>query len=754
MKKSTIVTIILSLLTGLALMAAIALQNYFVIHRFNENVQHTEKTVRFLITAYGQGLGRVEEHAHDRENLIRAFLNALKTEIANIGVLNSQLFLEPQKKNKSALNNSFATREAELPETLIRILTEELKISDEDYRLTCLLPEAELFAQSWRSVLLFIGVSLLLFVAIITIMSFFGASLLLAPILPEKHRFTPKNLIFSPLKLIKAVSAIKNYQQMLEKQVRNRTAELEEKNHILTVARQESEAASQAKSRFLATMSHEIRTPMNAILCMADIALDCRPEPVIKDYLETILGAGRHLLAVLNDILDISKIEAGKFTLDKDDFSLPELVRSTIKTMEFSARSKGLQLIYTLEPELPSFVNGDPVRLRQILVNLLSNSIKFTDSGRISMEVCSGKNDDNNIDYIQLFFTVSDTGAGFSSELADKLFESFEQGESFITRKYGGTGLGLSICKKLVELMNGEISAESTPGQGSVFRFNIRVRLPEKAVCENTDHHSKNKSRKKLDILLVEDEALNIKVAKLYLEKMGHHCDVATKAEIAFQLLTGKKYDIILMDVEMPEMNGIEATRLLRTGKRPMIDPETPVISMTAHATTDIREACFAAGADAYLTKPISYEALFNALEEFGSGVVKHKKNCIIPTVCEKKTGYCLAPEAEVLKRVAIDARTYHNLLNVFYNDGQQKIKLLQKAATDNNREVIRTTAHSLKSSSWLIGADRLREIAIELEGICAADKNSTEINPLLHNFIAEMQGIIKQIASLNINAA
>jgi CheY-like chemotaxis protein len=208
------------------------------------------------------------------------------------------------------------------------------------------------------------------------------------------------------------------------------------------------------------------------------------------------------------------------------------------------------------------------------------------------------------------------------------------------------------------------------------------------------------------------------------------------------------------MDVEMPEMNGIEATRLLRTGKRPMIDPETPVISMTAHATTDIREACFAAGADAYLTKPISYEALFNALEEFGSGVVKHKKNCIIPTVCEKKTGYCLAPEAEVLKRVAIDARTYHNLLNVFYNDGQQKIKLLQKAATDNNREVIRTTAHSLKSSSWLIGADRLREIAIELEGICAADKNSTEINPLLHNFIAEMQGIIKQIASLNINAA
>ncbi len=387
---------------------------------------------------------------------------------------------------------------------------------------------------------------------------------------------------------------------------------LQYKNEIIEAEKEKAEASEKAKHQFLANMSHEIRTPMNAIKGMTDILIRRNPKEDQKEYLEGIKQSSDSLLVIINDILDISKIEAGKVELENEPFSVNDLVDNVHTIMQFKAEEKGLELKKYIPAE-QLYVNGDAIRLRQILINLIGNAIKFTEKGLVTTTIKSDKVDD----MLNLHFTVSDTGIGIDEDHADKIFRSFEQAYSDTSRKFGGTGLGLSISKKLVELHNGKIWVDSEKAKGSRFHFTIAYKMAAEKV-ESTHVETTNnniiETLKGINILLVEDNQFNAVVAQEELEDAieGVTVELAENGAIAVEKLRSSHFDIILMDVQMPVMNGYEATKAIRVLNNEKAG--IPIIAMTANVLKEEVDLCQQAGMNDFIGKPFDTSELIQKI--------------------------------------------------------------------------------------------------------------------------------------------
>jgi len=398
------------------------------------------------------------------------------------------------------------------------------------------------------------------------------------------------------------------------------------KNHIelkrsreeLIEAKHAAEDALKYKSEFLANMSHEIRTPINGIIGMSEFLANTNLEEKQEEYLRIIRSSANSLLNLINDILDFSKFEAGKIELEKLHFDLYEHIEDTVKSMQFKAKEKNLDFRSSISRDVPKYVEGDPTRLRQILLNLISNALKFTEKGSIIINVYP---EDVNDSATLIKFEITDTGIGIGAEGVDRLFKSFSQVDASTTRQYGGTGLGLVISKSLAELMGGKIGVISQPAKGSTFWFTALFKISKaeniEKIAQVVFNGETNKIRN-LKILLAEDNLVNQKVASIHLEKLGHKVDVAANGVIAFDTYKKSNYDLVFMDIQMPEADGFEATAWIRAfEKEKGLNKGVPIVAMTANAMKGDKEKCIEAGMDDYISKPFTAIALQEILSKY-----------------------------------------------------------------------------------------------------------------------------------------
>lgn len=384
----------------------------------------------------------------------------------------------------------------------------------------------------------------------------------------------------------------------------------------LEAARDKANAANDAKSNFLGVISHELRTPMNGVLGAAQLLGATRLEPTQREYLSIIRNSGDNLLSLLNDILDMTKIEAGKMTFDVVDVSVEDLHKRVIGPFQAQAEAKGLTFLSGFEGELPAVVRGDPLRTCQVIHNLLSNAVKFTDAGDIVYTVRGTRLED---DRVRFDFMVRDSGAGIAPEDLERLFQPFTQVDASSTRRFGGTGLGLTISRRMANIMDGDISVESTVGEGSTFTFTVEAEVVRWAAEEAAEAIvAEVEGGQSLSVLVVEDHPVNRMILEAWMGSAGHTSATAENGQIAVEAAAEQRFDLIVMDVNMPVMDGLTATRAIRAGAGPNCD--TPIVVLSASARSEDHQAGMEAGADAYLNKPIDFAALAMVMNRVGSG--------------------------------------------------------------------------------------------------------------------------------------